>query len=251
MWSRSCTARPSAPTRSCKRAAPRPASSPPAAFQRALDRPHPHAGNVRPHLEQAHAAGAAPPPRRDRRAHRRRRQRGQSRSTNQASSAPSSSSLSDGIEAVAICFINSYRNAAHERQAEAFIKSRHPDLPVSASYAVLPEIKEYERTSTTVVNAYLLSAMRDYLDRLKIGLHRIGVSAPIMVMTSNGGMLTARGAAEKPVMVVASEPGGRRHRRRAARASARLAKSHCLRHGRHHGQGGSRRKRPPEHDVGI
>ena len=116
--------------------------------------------------------------------------------------------VADGIEAVAICFINSYRNAAHERQAEAFIKSRHPDLPVSASYAVLPEIKEYERTSTTVVNAYLLSAMRDYLDRLEIGLRRIGVAAPIMVMTSNGGMLTARGAAEKPVMVVASGPAG-------------------------------------------
>jgi len=116
--------------------------------------------------------------------------------------------VSDGIEAVAICFINSYRNAAHERQAEAFIKSCHPDLPVSASYAVLPEIKEYERTSTTVVNAYLLSAMRDYLDRLEIGLRRIGVLAPIMVMTSNGGMLTARGAAEKPVMVVASGPAG-------------------------------------------
>ena len=116
--------------------------------------------------------------------------------------------VTDGIEAVAICFINSYRNAAHERQAEAFIKSRHPDLPVSASYAVLPEIKEYERTSTTVVNAYLLSAIRDYLDRLEVGLRGIGVTAPIMVMTSNGGMLTARGAAEKPVMVVASGPAG-------------------------------------------
>ena len=116
--------------------------------------------------------------------------------------------VTDGIEAVAICFINSYRNAAHERQAEAFIKSRHPDLPVSASYAVLPEIKEYERTSTTVVNAYLLSAIRDYLDRLEVGLRRIGVTAPVMVMTSNGGMLTARGAAEKPVMVVASGPAG-------------------------------------------
>jgi N-methylhydantoinase A len=116
--------------------------------------------------------------------------------------------VAEDIEAVAICFINSYRNAAHERQAEAFIKGRYRDLPVSASYAVLPEIKEYERTSTTVVNAYLLSAMRDYLDRLEIGLRRIGVAAPIMVMTSNGGMLTARGAAEKPVMVVASGPAG-------------------------------------------
>ena len=78
--------------------------------------------------------------------------------------------VADGIEAVAICFINSYRNAAHERQAEAIIKSRHPDLLVTASYAVLPEMKEYERTSTTVVNAYLLAAMRDYLERLEIGL---------------------------------------------------------------------------------
>jgi len=116
--------------------------------------------------------------------------------------------VADGIAAVALCFINSYRNPAHEQQAEAFIRRRHPDLPVTASYAVLPEIKEYERTSTTVLNAYLLTAMRDYLDRLDSGLRGIGVSAPILVMTSNGGMLSARAAADKPVMVVASGPAG-------------------------------------------
>ena len=116
--------------------------------------------------------------------------------------------VADGIEAIAICFINSYRNSTHERQAEAFIKRRFPGLPVCASYAVLPEMKEYERTSTTVVNAYLLSAMRSYLDGLDSGLRRIGVTAPILVMTSNGGMLAARSAAEKPVMVVASGPAG-------------------------------------------
>ncbi len=116
--------------------------------------------------------------------------------------------VSDGIEAVALCFINSYRNPAHEQQAEDFIRRRHPRLPVSASYAVLPEIKEYERTSTTVLNAYLLTAMRDYLDRLDGGLRGIGVTAPILVMTSNGGMLPARAAADKPVMVVASGPAG-------------------------------------------
>jgi N-methylhydantoinase A len=116
--------------------------------------------------------------------------------------------VADGVEAIALCFINSYRNPAHERQAEAFLRRRHPDLPVSASYSVLPEIKEYERTSTTVLNAYLLTAMRDYLDRLESGLRGIGVTAPILVMTSNGGMLTARAAAEKPVMVVASGPAG-------------------------------------------
>jgi N-methylhydantoinase A len=116
--------------------------------------------------------------------------------------------VSEGIEAVALCFINSYRNSDHERQAEAVIKARYPALPISASYAVLPEMKEYERTSTTVVNAYLLAAMRDYLDRLESGFRGIGVTAPILVMTSNGGMLSARAAAEKPVMVVASGPAG-------------------------------------------
>ena len=68
-----------------------------------------------------------------------------------------------GIEAVAICLINSYRNPAHEQRVEAILRQRFPSLLVTASYAVLPERKEYERTSTTVVNAYLLVAMRSYL----------------------------------------------------------------------------------------
>ncbi|WP_409098474.1 hydantoinase/oxoprolinase N-terminal domain-containing protein, partial [Streptomyces galilaeus] len=61
--------------------------------------------------------------------------------------------VADGIEAVAIAFINSYRNPAHELQAEAILRSRFPELLVTTSCAVLPEMKEYERTSTTVVNA--------------------------------------------------------------------------------------------------
>jgi N-methylhydantoinase A len=116
--------------------------------------------------------------------------------------------LADGIEAVAICFLNSYRNAAHERQAEALLRARYPNLLLTASYAVLPEMKEYERTSTTVVNAYLLAAMRSYLHRLEERLKAAGITAPILVMTSNGGMLAARAACEKPVMVVASGPAG-------------------------------------------
>ena len=121
-----------------------------------------------------------------------------------------------GIEAVAICLINSYRNPAHEQRAEAILRQRFPDLLVTASYAVLPERKEYERTSTTVVNAYLLVAMRSYLRNLEAGLRSIGIAAPIRVITSNGGMLAAETACEKPVFVVASGPGGRRDRRGAA-----------------------------------
>lgn len=114
----------------------------------------------------------------------------------------------DGIQSVAVCFINSYRNPAHEQEAERIINKHYPEMLVTTSCAVLPEMKEYERTSTTVVNAYLLVAMREYLQRLETGLRRIGVSAPILVMTSNGGMLAADVTCEKPVMVVASGPAG-------------------------------------------
>jgi N-methylhydantoinase A len=116
--------------------------------------------------------------------------------------------VSQGIEAIAIAFINSYRNPAHEQRAEAVLKTAFPGLLVTTSCAVLPEMKEYERTSTTVVNAYLLVAMRNYLRQLETGLRGIGISAPILVMTSNGGMLAAAVTCEKPVLVVASGPAG-------------------------------------------
>jgi N-methylhydantoinase A len=116
--------------------------------------------------------------------------------------------MAAGIEAVAICLINSYRNPRHEQRVEAILRERFPKLLVTASYTVLPERKEYERTSTTVVNAYLLVAMRSYLKNLETGLHSIGIVAPVRVITSNGGMLAAGTACEKPAFVVASGPAG-------------------------------------------
>jgi N-methylhydantoinase A len=113
-----------------------------------------------------------------------------------------------GIESIAICFINSYRNPRHEQRAEAIIRAAFPQMLLTASCAVLPEMKEYERTSTTVVNAYLLAAMRRYLNRLEDGLRQAGIAAPVLVMTSNGGMIPAAAASEKPVLVVASGPAG-------------------------------------------
>jgi N-methylhydantoinase A len=113
-----------------------------------------------------------------------------------------------GIEAVAVCLINSYRNSVHEQRIEAILRERFPQFLVTASYAVLPERKEYERTSTTVVNAYLLVAMRTYLHNLEDGLRSIGITAPVRVITSNGGMLSAETAREKPVFIVASGPAG-------------------------------------------
>jgi N-methylhydantoinase A len=116
--------------------------------------------------------------------------------------------LAEGVEAVAICFINSYVNDGHERRAAAILREVAPSLLVTASHEVLPEIKEYERTSTAVVNAYLLPAMRGYLSKLAERLGAIGVSAPVQVMASNGGMIGIGTARERPVFAVGSGPAG-------------------------------------------
>lgn len=110
----------------------------------------------------------------------------------------------EGIESVAICFLNSYRNPVNERIAlETFVQN-FPEIWVTASISVLPEIKEYERTSTTAVNAYVLPVLRHYLQKLEDGLKGMGVNAPLLVSNSNGGLSTAKLAQEKPVFFISS-----------------------------------------------
>jgi N-methylhydantoinase A len=116
--------------------------------------------------------------------------------------------LDEGIEAVAICFLNSYVNPEHEIAAATALRTAFPDLRVTASHEVLPEIKEYERTSTTVVNAYLLPEMQTYIDRLRGRIAELGIRAPLQVVASNGGMMGAPVAARLPVFAVASGPAG-------------------------------------------
>ncbi|PFH29200.1 hydantoinase/oxoprolinase family protein [Burkholderia sp. JKS000303] len=110
----------------------------------------------------------------------------------------------EGVESVAICFINSYKNAANEKAALDAFQQAFPDISVTASISVLPELREYERTSTTVVNAYVLPALRTYLQRLESGLKRIGVGAPLLVSNSNGGLSSARIAQDTPVFFISS-----------------------------------------------
>ncbi|BBQ00154.1 hypothetical protein BSFA1_52820 [Burkholderia sp. SFA1] len=110
----------------------------------------------------------------------------------------------EGVESVAICFINSYKNGANEKAALEAFQQAFPDISVTASISVLPELREYERTSTTVVNAYVLPALRTYLQRLESGLKRIGVNAPLLVSNSNGGLSSARIAQDTPVFFISS-----------------------------------------------
>lgn len=116
--------------------------------------------------------------------------------------------VDEGVTALAICFLNSYINAEHELAAKTVLQQNFPQLLLSVSCEVLPEIKEYERTSTTVVNAYILPAMRTYLARLRDDLRRMGVTASLQVMASNGGMMGIASATERPVFAVASGPAG-------------------------------------------
>jgi N-methylhydantoinase A len=111
-----------------------------------------------------------------------------------------------GIQSIAVCFINSYINPLHEKQVSEMLRSQAPDLHVSASFEILPEIKEYERTSTTVVNAYIHPIVDTYLGNLENELHSLEIHCPLLIMQSTGGLVDAGTARAKPVQLVESGP---------------------------------------------
>ena len=110
------------------------------------------------------------------------------------------------MEAVAVCFINSYVNPKNELEARRQLQDLLPGVPISASAQLLPQIQEYERTSTTVVNAYVRPVVETYVNSLEARMRRIGVTIPLTIMQSNGGVLPAGLAAENPVCIIESGP---------------------------------------------
>ena len=114
--------------------------------------------------------------------------------------------LDEQVEAIAVCLVNSYANPVHERVVAEVVRELAPDLPCCASFDVLPEIKEYERTSTTVVNTYVLPIVERYLNSLRAELDARDLRAPLLIMQSNGGLTPAAEAATKPVNIVESGP---------------------------------------------
>jgi N-methylhydantoinase A len=116
--------------------------------------------------------------------------------------------LAEKIEAIAVCLLHSFANPSHELILKKIIQQKAPSLPRSISCEVLPEIKEYERTSTTVVNAYVMPIVASYLRALRKGLDEAGVRARLLLMQSNGGLTTDAAAAERPMHIIESGPAG-------------------------------------------
>jgi N-methylhydantoinase A len=114
--------------------------------------------------------------------------------------------LALGVESAAICLLHSFRNPTHERTLRELILARRPGFPVCISSEVVPEVREYERTSTTVANAYTMPVARHYLEELERGVTELGLGGRLYVMLSTGGITTPQTATEHPIRLLESGP---------------------------------------------
>ncbi|MBX7233217.1 MAG: hydantoinase/oxoprolinase family protein [Caldilineales bacterium] len=111
-----------------------------------------------------------------------------------------------GVDSVAVCLLNSFENPAHELALKQIVQEELPGLSLSISYEVLPQIREYERTSTTVANAYVKPLVERYLRRLSGRLAGLGFAGRLFIMLSSGGVTSVETAAEFPVRIIESGP---------------------------------------------
>jgi len=114
--------------------------------------------------------------------------------------------LDQGVEAIAVCFINSFSHPEHEREVAKLVARTDPQIPVSLSHEVFPQIREYERTSATVMNAYVQPLVMSYLHSLEDGLRSRGFAGDLYLMTSTGGILTRETSERFPLQLVESGP---------------------------------------------
>ncbi|MBN8245679.1 hydantoinase/oxoprolinase family protein [Nitratireductor aquimarinus] len=114
--------------------------------------------------------------------------------------------LRQGVEGIAISLLHAYANPAHEKALAAMIRERAPQVAVFASHEVSPEFREYERSVTTVVNAFVGPAVKAYIDRLDSGLRERGYDGVLRIMQSNGGVMPAAAAGDNAVRMLLSGP---------------------------------------------
>ncbi|MFM7422209.1 MAG: hydantoinase/oxoprolinase N-terminal domain-containing protein, partial [Alphaproteobacteria bacterium] len=110
------------------------------------------------------------------------------------------------VEALAIGFLHAWRDPRHERRAAEVIRSLYPDLPMTLSSAVAPEIREFERISTACANAYVQPRMQRYLAKLEASLAALGVTGALYVMLSGGGIASVQEAKDYPIRLIESGP---------------------------------------------
>ena len=115
---------------------------------------------------------------------------------------------SSGIEALTISLMHAYANPEHERRLRDIVAERFPDIPVSLSSDILPEFREYDRAITTVMNDYVRPIMKRYLSRIEDRLKDEDVKARLHIVRSDGGLMSATAASERPVHTVLSGPAG-------------------------------------------
>jgi len=112
----------------------------------------------------------------------------------------------EGVESLAICFLHSFRNPAHEERAKSILEALFPNFPISISADVGREIREVERTSTTLANAYVKPIVSRYLEKLSQGFRNLGVKPEIFIMLSNAGFSNLETARKYPIQLVESGP---------------------------------------------
>ena len=112
------------------------------------------------------------------------------------------------VDSIAIGLLHCYANSSHEDRVADIVRSMIPDTPLSLSSKVSPEIREYDRISTTVANAYVLPLMRGYLESLEALLNSSGYNVPLLLMMSSGSMTTVKTARDLPIRLVESGPAG-------------------------------------------
>lgn len=116
--------------------------------------------------------------------------------------------VADGVEALTVCLLNAHANGGHERTVAEIAAEVAPGLPVSISSEILPEFREYERTVTTLVNAYVAPALTKYLGNVEDGLEAANARASIQIVRSDGGLMSLEAACRNPVQTVLSGPAG-------------------------------------------
>ena len=111
-----------------------------------------------------------------------------------------------GVRSLAVCFLHSYANPVHETAVRDLAREHAPDLLLSLSSDLVPEFREYERTSTTVINAFVRPVAATYLSRLETGATELGIEAPLVVVQGNGGIMSSETAKRQPVALIRSGP---------------------------------------------